>query len=340
MRRELPPEPHLDHLKKQAKDLLDAHKRGDRAAIERIRAALPSLAASSEAEAARAPFALHDAQSVIAREYGFKSWKELLDDVTRRRASALPEALRHALVGGPFQALTGIALPRTVSDAVKETWSASDGARAMAAPIPDALPLLAARNALIVPGAVAPLHIGRASSLAALDAAQKQTPPTLAVFAQRDAASDDVRVESLYPVGCQVLLTRREAAADGHAFIVIRGLRWIALTSLDPAGTANAAPYATARVTAADADASDDAGELPVLVRALRERARTIAKSLPDGDRAVALIDAVDDAEHLANLVVANLPCSVDDKARYAAERTLVAKLHLAMSLAGLAEPQ
>jgi hypothetical protein len=66
--RQLPTRPHLDHLKAQAKDLLDAHRRGEPEAFERIRASVPAFARMADDELARAAFALHDAQSAIARE--------------------------------------------------------------------------------------------------------------------------------------------------------------------------------------------------------------------------------------------------------------------------------
>jgi hypothetical protein len=77
VRRQLPAKPHLDHLKSQAKDLLDAHRRGEPEAFARIRDSVPAFAAMSDDTLARATFALHDAQSAIAREYGCASWAEL-----------------------------------------------------------------------------------------------------------------------------------------------------------------------------------------------------------------------------------------------------------------------
>ncbi|HUD40839.1 MAG TPA: hypothetical protein VMR06_02460 [Dokdonella sp.] len=74
----LPERPDLDHLRKQAKDLLRACRAGDAAALSRLRANLP-------AHAAIAPPRLHDAQSCIAREYGCSSWRALLDEVAWRR---------------------------------------------------------------------------------------------------------------------------------------------------------------------------------------------------------------------------------------------------------------
>ncbi len=73
----LPERPNLGHLKKQAKDLLALYRSGEPAAFARLRDALPA-AAGKDDEAIRAlGLRLHDAQSAIAREYGFASWAEL-----------------------------------------------------------------------------------------------------------------------------------------------------------------------------------------------------------------------------------------------------------------------
>lgn len=77
----LPDRPNLDHLRKQAKDLLRACRAGDAAALARLRAHLP-------AHAATAPPRLHDAQSCIAREVGCASWRALLEEIAWRRADA------------------------------------------------------------------------------------------------------------------------------------------------------------------------------------------------------------------------------------------------------------
>jgi len=82
--RTLPPNPSLNHLKKQARALLKAHQSGDAEAISRLRASVPQLANASEAEIIDAKFALHDAQRILAREYGFENWADLLRAVTRQ----------------------------------------------------------------------------------------------------------------------------------------------------------------------------------------------------------------------------------------------------------------
>ena len=66
----LPARPHLDHLKKQAKRLLEDVRHGVPDALERVRVALPAAARLDHAAIAAMELRLHDAQSCIAREYG------------------------------------------------------------------------------------------------------------------------------------------------------------------------------------------------------------------------------------------------------------------------------
>lgn len=84
----LPERPHLDHLKKQAKALLDGVRRGDPGSLERLRLALPAAARLDHAAIAAMLLRLHDAQSCVAREYGFESWTPLKDYVELQAASA------------------------------------------------------------------------------------------------------------------------------------------------------------------------------------------------------------------------------------------------------------
>ena len=81
MSRELPAKPNLEHLRKQAKDLLRDFERGEPAAVERfgsISAATPKLA---------------DAQHVIARDYGFADWAKLKHRVEEIRNAGKPGEL-------------------------------------------------------------------------------------------------------------------------------------------------------------------------------------------------------------------------------------------------------
>ena len=69
MSHQLPAKPNLEHLKKQAKELLHNFQQGDPESIELLR----SVATASPK--------LSDAQYVIARDYGFVSWPKLKEHV-------------------------------------------------------------------------------------------------------------------------------------------------------------------------------------------------------------------------------------------------------------------
>ena len=103
----LPERANLEQLKKQAKSLLHAAQAKEPDALRRFQV-LPTRARLSIAEVGAASLALHDAQSVIAREYGFKSWNELRKHVEDRSLSfeaAVDEFLRCATGGAPARAI-------------------------------------------------------------------------------------------------------------------------------------------------------------------------------------------------------------------------------------------
>jgi ankyrin repeat protein len=104
---QLPERANLEQLKKQAKSLLYAAQAKEPAALQRFQV-LPALTRRSFVELGAMSLALHDAQSVIAREYGFKSWNELREHVQDRSlsfAAAVGEFVRCATGGAPARAL-------------------------------------------------------------------------------------------------------------------------------------------------------------------------------------------------------------------------------------------
>ena len=87
----LPPNPNLDHLKHQARDLLKQHAAGVSAAAQRIREFHPRYRTANDAEIFAAQLKLSDAQFTIARESGFPSWPRLKK---RIEAPTLADQLR------------------------------------------------------------------------------------------------------------------------------------------------------------------------------------------------------------------------------------------------------
>jgi hypothetical protein len=73
----LPERPNLGHLRKQAKELLRQYRADDPAALAAFRQYLPAAKDKSVTALNPVPLGLRDAQSCIARQYGFPSWPEL-----------------------------------------------------------------------------------------------------------------------------------------------------------------------------------------------------------------------------------------------------------------------
>jgi ankyrin repeat protein len=73
----LPDRLNLDHLKKQAKQLIRLYRSRDAAAMARFRNTLPATADLGDEDLWPRGLRLHDAQSCIAREHGFASWPDL-----------------------------------------------------------------------------------------------------------------------------------------------------------------------------------------------------------------------------------------------------------------------
>ena len=123
MPRQLPARPNLEQLKKQAKSLLHAAQARDTAALHRF-AALPAFSDKSIEQIGAAGLALHDAQSVIAREHGFPSWAALREEVEARTLAfgeAVDEFIRCATGGASGRANRLLALHPNIASATLHT---------------------------------------------------------------------------------------------------------------------------------------------------------------------------------------------------------------------------
>ena len=124
----LPERPNLDHLRREAKDLVAAYRGGEVGAFARFRNTLPA-AAGKDDEALRAlRLRLHDAQSCVAREYGFVSWADLRSFVHARRMYSADPSKRvlnwlRLVYAGDIAGGTSRAWPIAAADILEENPS-------------------------------------------------------------------------------------------------------------------------------------------------------------------------------------------------------------------------
>ena len=140
----------------------------------------------------------------------------------------------------------------------------------------DELAILPIRNAVLFPGAVAPFDVGRAKSVALVEEVHAQTNPVIAIFAQRDPATDDPSADDLYPVGCAARVLKALKHSSGNYSLILQGLTRIRLDSLT-----QTSPYLRARVARVETPSVEDV-EAEALAMSLRDVAKQVIQLMPE----------------------------------------------------------
>jgi len=173
--------------------------------------------------------------------------------------------------------------------------------------VPDILPLLPVRDAVVFPGVTRPLAIGRPKSLAAL--ARAGQGGLLVIASQREAETEDPGIADLYPVACIVRVARViDARGDGKQAIVVG----VARTGLVEAVETD--PCLMVRVTPmseVDAPGPDrDAGWKTVIEKA--QRVIDLRDDLPDEWKT--FVAGLPSPGLLTDLVASTLPLSPEEQ--------------------------
>ncbi len=108
MPQQLPPNPSLEQLRKQAKALLKGQQAADPLALTRIRESHSRWRKLTEEQVAALPFALADAQLAIASECGFASWPKLRSHVKAVETADVVAGLRDAAGKGDVVQLSAL----------------------------------------------------------------------------------------------------------------------------------------------------------------------------------------------------------------------------------------
>src|SRR6478672_579987 len=94
--------------------------------------------------------------------------------------------------------------------------------------IPEQLPVLPVRDAVIFPNAVIPLDVGRESSVKLINDVQ-QGDGMLVVLTQRDKRVDAPAPADLYDVGTVSMVHRVMKTPEGNLFVIIMGVARIVI---------------------------------------------------------------------------------------------------------------
>ncbi len=171
-------------------------------------------------------------------------------------------------------------------------------------PVPDILPVLPLRAAVVFPHGVAPLAAGRPSSVRLIEEAA-QSGRLVATVMQRDPSEESPGAEGLHPVGTLCMVHRVLKQPDGTLRLVVQGLGRLRIVEL-----VEQTPYLRARVELLEetAPAEQDV-ETEALVRSatsLFQKVVSLSPTLPDELGNV--VAAAEAPAAVADLVAGSLP--------------------------------
>ena len=174
--------------------------------------------------------------------------------------------------------------------------------------IPSTLPILAIRNAVVFPGTVLPMSVGREKSVAVLDEVLS-TNRLIGVLTQRDPANDDPELKDLYQIGCVALILKLLRMPDGTQSIIVQGLtRFRVMQEL------TSDPFLTVSLQIVRDIVHDDTrlqAEM-LSVRQLASRVIDLTPNIPDEAKVV--LQNIDAPGGLADFLAANLPLQPPEK--------------------------
>ena len=178
------------------------------------------------------------------------------------------------------------------------------------------LPMLPLRDVVVFPHMVIPLFVGRAKSIAALEAAMEAGRSVMLV-AQKTAAQDEPAIDDMFATGCIASILQLLKLPDGTVKVLVEGRQRAQVQSI-----AEGEKFFTATVLPAAADAAvaqelsrEAQSEIEALRRALMqsfEQYVKLNKKIPQ--EILSSIGSIDDAGRLADTIAAHLPLNLEDK--------------------------
>ena len=165
--------------------------------------------------------------------------------------------------------------------------------------LPEILPILALRNAVLFPGAVFPITIGREKSIKLIHDAEKEGF-FLGAVPQLDVMVEDPQEDDLFHFGCACRVIRTLEMPDGTITAILQACKRIELVAV-----LGYEPYITAKVSYREEVLTDaDTTDIKAISESLKDKAIQLMRSTNMGTRdTIGAVKAIDDFRFLVNFI-------------------------------------
>lgn len=171
-----------------------------------------------------------------------------------------------------------------------------------AAELPETLPILALRNAVIFPGAIYPVTIGRRKSVKLIKEAEKSNS-FIGAVPQLDVNVEDPTDKDLYLYGTVVKILRTLEMPDGTITAILQGFKRLSLDAI-----VSYEPYMVGRVHYLDDVLGEEsATDIKMMLDALKDRATEVIKGTISSKEAITALRSIDDLSFLVNFIATSV---------------------------------
>ena len=165
--------------------------------------------------------------------------------------------------------------------------------------LPEILPILALRNAVLFPGAVFPITIGREKSIKLIHDAEKEGF-FIGAVPQLDVMVEDPHEDDLFHFGCACRVIKTLEMPDGTITAILQACKRIELVAV-----LGYEPYITAKVSYREEVLTDaDTTDIKAISESLKDKAIQLMRSTNMGTRdTIGAVKAIDDFRFLVNFI-------------------------------------
>ena len=168
--------------------------------------------------------------------------------------------------------------------------------------LPDSLPILALRNAVLFPGTVYPITIGREKSIRLIEDAERSNT-FIGAVPQNDLSVEDPRKDDLYRYGTVAKIVKTLEMPDGTITAILQGFKRFEVEEVFEYN-----PYLLGRVRYIDDIVPEEDTKIRMIAESLKEKATLIIKSSAFVPReAAAALKGIDNFEFLVNFIATTI---------------------------------